>query len=157
MNPFRPECYKSGKNILIFLQRRRSMKGDLRLKPITGGKREQAVLLTVKIVTEMESAGGMAVPAIPFGLCYGEEAGCDIIFLAGRDDDIWRLPAHKFLLTRENPVFNAMLSPIYLPQETPSPHTIRITDVDGRALDNLLRSIYGANDNSKNENVRRVT
>ena len=87
----------------------------------------------------MDTAGGMSGPVIPLGFCYGEENGCDIIFLAGRDDDIWRLPAHKFLLTQSTPVFNAMLSPRFLPNEAPVPYTVHIPDVDGKALDNLLR------------------
>jgi hypothetical protein len=75
---------------------------------------------------------------------YGCEQGCDVVFLVGDDFQPWRLPAIKGVIQNATPVFRAMFSEHFAPQpqtqdSTSQPQTIRVTDVDGRAFDNLLR------------------
>jgi len=73
---------------------------------------------------------------------YGNEEGCDVVFLVGSEPQPWRLPAIKRIIQNATPVFQAMFSDHFAPSYTPSPsnpHTIRVTDVEGRAFDNLLR------------------
>ena len=82
---------------------------------------------------------------VPVTHIYGEEKGCDVVFLVGQDvPNSWRLPAHSIVLKNTNIVFNKMLSEPYFPTQEglldgSGVSTIHITDVDGRALDNLLR------------------
>lgn len=81
----------------------------------------------------------------PVAHIYGEETGCDVVFLAGQDEpNRWRLPAHSAVLKSANLVFNKMFSePYFSPPkgegEGQALFTIDVPDVDGRALDNLLR------------------
>ncbi|OXA55399.1 BTB/POZ domain-containing protein 2 [Folsomia candida] len=69
----------------------------------------------------------------------------DVVFLVGYDDQ-WRIPAHKTILYNSTPVFRAMFSEYFSPQHNEQggnePHKITVSDVDGRAFDNLLRHLY---------------
>jgi len=90
------------------------------------------------MVTEIEQ--GPSAPLLAQMEIYGSESGCDVVFLAGQEEK-WRLPAHKAVLERANPVFKAMFSSNFDLSETDkeNPKTIHVPDVDGRAFDNLLR------------------
>lgn len=74
---------------------------------------------------------------------YGCEQGCDVVFLVGPEEETWRIPAHKTILQNATPVFRAMFSEYFIPTgidlSEEHPHTVKVSDVDGKAFDNLLR------------------
>jgi len=88
----------------------------------------------------------MAIAAAvgPTRRLYGVESNndCDVAFIAS---DKWRLPAHSEVLKESNVVFRSMFSPdfSYPQEEGTGLLRVDVEDVDGRALDNLLRYSLG--------------
>lgn len=70
---------------------------------------------------------------------YDNEIESDVVFLVGREPDVWRIPGHKSILSYANPVFHALFEGPLATQD----NTVVIEDVESRAFDYLLRFLYG--------------
>ncbi|CAL8142611.1 unnamed protein product [Orchesella dallaii] len=100
---------------------------------------------------------------------YGSETGCDVVFLVGREssqENCLRIPAHSHVLKEATPVFGAMFSNNFFiqrqqqqqdagliengsestsetnEQNVITPQPIFVSDLDGKAFDNLMKYLY---------------
>ena len=100
---------------------------------------------------------------------YNCETGCDVEFLVGDEADrVIRIPVHSHKL-KEYPVFKAMLSENFADggkTTTKQCETSRgilrmtqipVTDVDGKAFDNLMRFVYKKPLNLQMQTLEMVT
>lgn len=68
---------------------------------------------------------------------FDTEKDSDVTFLVGMEPDVWRLPAHKFILVQASPVFSAMLKGPMSCKDVKE--EVPINDVDPMAFENILR------------------
>ncbi|GAB6028759.1 hypothetical protein CHUAL_004576 [Chamberlinius hualienensis] len=71
---------------------------------------------------------------------FENEKDSDVTFLVGVEPNIWRLPAHKFVLVAANPVFAAMLKGPMSSKD--NKEEVPIDDLDPKAFENVLRFLY---------------
>lgn len=70
---------------------------------------------------------------------FDTEKDSDVTFLVGVEPEIWRLPAHKFILVPASPVFSAMLKG---PMSKDCKEEVPINDIEPIAFENVLRFVY---------------